>query len=141
MKAIKWLWIALAVYLAIVVAFESLVGVMGRRQAARGLDPTDRYAILTTTDAAGSQDTVVAVVERDGRLYLSANHWTRGWYHRAIANPDVEVARAGGKEVAYRAVPLTGEERDRIARDYSLPFAIRFLTGFPPRSFLRLDPR
>jgi hypothetical protein len=38
-------------------------------------------------------------------------------------------------------VPISGEERDRVARVYSLPFAARLLTGFPPRAFLRLDPR
>ena len=72
MRAIKLLAIGLAVYLGLVVAFESLVGIMG---------------------------------------------------------------------MAFRAVPVTGAERDQISRDYSLPFWVRLLTGFPPRSYLRLDPR
>ena len=40
MRAIKWLAIALGAYLALVVAFECLVGFMGKRQAAYlRLDP------------------------------------------------------------------------------------------------------
>jgi hypothetical protein len=133
--------IALAGYLGLVVAFESLVSVMGQRQASRGLQPGETWVIITTRDAGGAaKDTVVAGVESDGHLYVSANHWPRGWYNRAVENPDVEVTRAGEKSVG-RAVPVTGTERDRIARAYELPIAIRFLTGFPPRSFLRLDPR
>jgi len=140
MRAIKLLAILLGAYLAIVVAFESLVGIMGRRQAARGVQPGESWLVITTSDARGSTDTVVAGVESGGQLYVAANHWIHGWYDRAIANPDVEITRAG-ERLAYRAVPVTGEERDHIARDYRLPWAIRVLTGFPPRSFLRLDPR
>jgi F420H(2)-dependent quinone reductase len=140
MKALKLLAIVLGVYLGLIVAFESLVAVMGKRQAAHGVQPGERWLVITTTGASGSSDTVVAGVESGGHLYVSANHWPRGWYRRAIANPDVEVTREG-KTSAYHAVPVTGEERERIARDYELPFVIRFLTGFPPRSFLRLDPR
>lgn len=141
MKAIKWLGVVLGVYVGLVVAFESLVGFMGKRQAARGVSADEQWAVITTTDSDGSaKSTVVAGVEVGGQLYVSANHWPRGWYNRAVEHPDVEVTRAGEKK-PYRAVPLTGEEEARIARDYQLPWAIRFLTGFPPRSFLRLDPR
>jgi len=141
MKALKRLALVLGIYVGLVVAFEILVGVMGGRHAERGLEPGEDWLVITTTDADGTRkDTVVAGVESDGKLYVSANHWPRGWYTRAVESPDVEVVRAGEK-TARRAVPVTGDERDRIARDYSLPWAIRFLAGFPPRSFLRLDPR
>ncbi len=141
MKVLKLLAITLVAYLGLVVAFESLVGVMGQRQANRGLQPGENWLIITTTDADGTaMDTVVAGVEIDGKLYVSANHWPRAWYDRAVARPDLEIAR-GGEKSARRAVPLDGDERARIASSYVLPLAIRFLTGFPPRSFLRLDPR
>lgn len=141
MKAVKWLAIALALYVGIVVAFEGLVGFMGSRQAASGVQSGEPWVVITTTDADGSaKNTVVAGVESGGQLYVSANHWPRGWYRRALANPDVEVAR-GGEKSAYRAVPVSGEELARIAADYPLPWIIRLLTGFPPRSFLRLSPR
>ena len=41
----------------------------------------------------------------------------------------------------YPAVPVKGEEFDRVAAAYPLPFFVRFLMGFPPeREILRLDP-
>jgi len=132
--------ILLAAYVGVVVAFEVLVVTLGRRQVARGVEPGEAWLVIGTTDAQGTTETVVAGVESAGQLYVSANHWPRSWYHRVVANPDVEVTRAGERR-EYRAVPVTGAERERVARDYSLPFAIRLLTGFPPRSFLRLDRR
>jgi hypothetical protein len=141
MKAIKLLAIALVAYLAIAVAFETLVSVMGSRQARNGVGPDEDWLVLTTTAADGSRhDTVVAGFEHEGRLYVAANHWPRSWYERAVAHPEVEVVRAGAK-APYLAVALAGAERDRIAAAYTLPWPIRLLTGFPPRAFLRLDPR
>jgi hypothetical protein len=142
MKAIQLLAFALAAYLGVIAGFECLVGVLGKRQAERGLEPGEDWIVITTTDSGGSpRDTVVAGFESGGRLYAAANHWPRAWYRRALARPEVEVARGGAEKQPYRALPLAGEERDRIAREYALPFAIRLLTGFPPRAFLRLDPR
>ena len=141
MKAVKLLAIVLGSYLGLVVAVESLVGVMGKRQAERGAQPDEHWLVITTTDADGTaSDTVVAGVESAGQLYVAANHWPRPWYDRALERPDLEVTR-DGKRLAYRAVLVTGPERARIAADYSLPWVLRFLTGFPPRSFLRLSPR
>ena len=141
MKAIKRLAIALAAYLGIIIAFESLVGFMGRRQAENGVGPGEDWIVLTTSDRDGStKDTVVAGWESDGKLYVAANHWPRAWYERALAIPDLEVTRSGERK-AVRAVPIEGDERDRLTREYALPLAIRVLTGFPPRAFLRLDPR
>lgn len=141
MKAVKLLAIVLGSYLGLVVAVESLVGVMGERQAERGAQPGEHWLVITTTDADGTaSDTVVAGVESAGQLYVAANHWPRPWYNRALERPDLEVTR-DSKRLAYRAVPVTGPERARIAADYSLPWVVRFLTGFPPRSFLRLSPR
>jgi hypothetical protein len=139
MKTAKLLAIAGIAYLAIVVAVESLVGLMGARHAGRGLDPEEDWVLITTAAADGTRkDTVIAGVESQGQLYVAANHWLRGWYGRAVANPGVEIVR-GDQKLACRAVPVEGAERDRIAAEYRLPFALRLLTGFPPRSFLRLD--
>jgi hypothetical protein len=141
-KALKWLVIAIGVYVGIVVAFECLVGFFGSRQAASGAPLSDeRWIVITTKDGEAAKDTVIAGVEREGQLYVAANHWPRGWYRRAIANPDVFVRRGSEEKKPYRAVPLEGADRAQIAELYALPFAIRFLTGFPPREFLRLDPR
>ena len=136
----KWIMILLGTYVGIVIAFGTFVVIMGSRQATRGVQPGEAWITITIAGENGSTDTVVAGVESDGQLYVSANHWLRGWYHRALESPDVDVTRAG-ERLAYRAVPVSGAERERIARDYHLPWVIRFLTGFPPRSFLRLDRR
>ena len=64
----------------------------------------------------------------------------RGWHRRALENPEIEVTR-NGVRLPYRAIAVSGAEREGIVRDYPLPWAIRFLTGFPPRLFLRLDAR
>jgi hypothetical protein len=140
MSAVNLLASILAVYLGLVVAFEILVVTMGKRQADRGVQPSEDWLVITTTDAAGGRDAVVAGVESGGQLYVAANHWPRSGYNRAIASPDVEVTRAG-ETAACRAVPVVGDERIRVARDYSLPWIVRVLSGFPPKSFLRLDPR
>ena len=141
MKIIRWLAIAITAYVALVAGFEGLVTFMGARHATRGLAPGETWVVVTTRDDDGSlKDAVVAGVESGGKLYVSANHWPRSWYQRARKYPDVEVTRNGEKS-ARRALPVEGEERARVLRDYSLPFALRLLTGFPPRAFLRLDPR
>ena len=133
MGALKIVAIALLVYVGIVVAFESSIGI---------LQPsTATTLVITTFDADGaSHERVVARLESDGHLYVAANHWPRAWYRRALANPDVQAAVDGQKR-DYRAVPVTGAEHDRVSSENSLPFVFRIVTGFPPRYFLRLDPR
>ena len=95
MKAVKALGIVVLVYVGIVIAFECLVTFMGKRQADSGVGSDEQWLVITTADADGSEDTVIAGVESGGALYVSANHWPRGWYRRAIANPNVVVTRAG----------------------------------------------
>lgn len=140
MGIVKLVAIVLALYLGVVVAFECMVVTLGKRQADRGLKPGEDWLVIRTTEAEESRDVIVAGVESAGRLYVAANHWPRSWYNRVVDNPDVDVTREG-KSAAYHAVPVVGDERIRIAKEYSLPWFVRLLSGFPPRSFLRLDPR
>jgi hypothetical protein len=140
-KLAKPLGFVLLGYIALVVAFECFVGFMGSRHAQRGLAPGESWVVIATRGADdAARHSVVAGVEVDGRLYVAANHWPRRWYRRALAQPDVEVTR-GGEKSRYRAIAVAGEERERVARGYRLPFFLRVLAGFPPRAFLRLDPR
>jgi hypothetical protein len=133
MRALKIVAIVLLVYVGIVVAFESLIGYFQPAGAST--------LVITTFDAQGApHDRVVSRLESGGQLYVAANHWPRAWYERALANPDVQVATDGGKR-DYRAVPVAGAEHDRVDADNSLGAIFRVLTGFPPRYFLRLDPR
>jgi hypothetical protein len=139
-KALKVAGIVAAAYVVIVIAFEVFVVVVGKREAEAGVQPGGDYLVLTTTVRGKRYDTVVAGVVSDGHVYVAANHWPRSWYERVVTNPEVEVTR-GDEHMACVAVPVTGAELARIERDYRMPFLIRFLTGFPPRAFLRLDQR
>ena len=133
MKVVKILVIALLVYAGIVTAFETLIGTL---QPSSG-----ETLVITTFDADGtSHERVVSRLESDGKLYVAANHWPRAWYRRALANPDVQATVSGAKG-DYRAVPVTGPEHDRVDSENHLGIFFRILTGFPPRYFLRLDPR
>lgn len=95
----------------------------------------------TTDDSGATHERRLARLETDGNLYVSAHHWPRSWYHRAIDNHDVRV-EIDGVDEEYVAVPVEGEEFDRVAEKFPLPLPIRILMGFPPqREILRLDPK
>jgi hypothetical protein len=133
MKALKIAAITVAVYVGIVVAFESLIGFF---QPA-----SESTLVITTFDGDGTpHDRVVSRLASDGQIYVAANHWPRAWYSRALENPEVQVTLEG-KQGDYRAVSVTGAEHDRVDTENSLPAVFRVLTGFPPRYFVRLDPR
>ncbi len=133
MTAVKIIAIAVLVYVAIVVSFESLLGF---------LQPTaGSTLVITTFDRDGTpHDRVVSRLESDGHVYVAANHWPRAWYRRALQNPEVQ-ATVDGEKGAYRAVAVTGVEHDRVESEHKHGLGFRILTGFPPRYFLRLDPR
>ena len=97
--------------------------------------------VLTTFDDDGdAHDRVLARIEDQGQLFVSANHWVRPWYHRALAHPQVQVTIDGSK-ADYVAVPVTEQEREHLLSVSKLPLAFSILVGFAPRQFLRLDPR
>ncbi len=133
MNALKIVAIVVLVYAGIVVAFESLIGYF---------QPADGSTlVITTFDEDGTpHDRVVSRLESDGQLYVAANHWPRAWYNRALGNPEVQVTQDGEKG-DYRVVPVAGAEHDRVDGGNSLGVVFRILTGFPPRYFVRLDPR
>ena len=132
-KAVKRIAILFLVYVGIIVAFESLLGFF---------QPTGQHMlVITTTDEDGAtNERVLARLESNGQLYVAANHWPRAWYKQALENPSVQVA-VDGESGAYLAVPVTDEEHDRVNRDNDTGFVFRIMTGFPPRYFVRLDPR
>ena len=133
MKLAKILALSLGVYVSIVVVFELRIGI-----AQPDLGNT---LIITTRDDGGSaKDRVLTRRPSDGVLYVSAHHWPRAWYRRAMTNPDVEITVDGEKK-PYRAVEVMGAEYDRVAEEYPLPLVGRFLQGFAPRRIVRLDPR
>jgi len=131
MKFAKWVAIALFGYVGLVVAFECFLALVQ--------PPGPNTMVIVTTDSGGAENArVVSKLESGGDLYVAANHWPRAWYEEALSNSAVKV-RTDGEDRAYTAVPVTGADRDRLNQENPLGF-IRFLTGFPPRAFLRLDP-
>lgn len=133
MKFVKIIAIVLVAYVGIVVAFESLIGYF---------QPAGQSTlVITTTDEDGStNDRVLSRLESGGQIYVAANHWPRAWYNHALENPQVQVTLDDG-QAQYLAVPATDEEHDRVDAEHSLGPAVRILTGFPPRYFIRLEPQ
>lgn len=132
MKIVKIVSILFLVYLGIIVAFESLLGYF---------QPAGQSTLtISTTDEDGvANDRVLARLESNGQLYVAANHWPRNWYSQALKNPKVKIL-SNGETGTYVAIPVTGNEHDRINKENSLSLWFRILTGFPPRYFVRLDP-
>ena len=99
MKVLKWLGIVVGVYVVFVLLFESVF--LGYYQpsfedpegcSSLGEDCGIPMILITTIDDKGqSTDRMVArFVSTDGKIYVSAHHWTRGWYKEAIKNPNVK---------------------------------------------------
>lgn len=132
MKAVKILGVLVLVYVAIVVIFESLLGYF---QPEAG-----DTVVITTFDADGEgRSRVLSGLDSGERFYVAVNHWPRAWYRRALANPAVQITR-NGETHDLVAVPVTGEELDRVRAEHPIPVGVRALMGFAPRRFLRLDP-
>jgi len=132
-KGVKIIAIMALVYISLVVVFESLLGYF---------QPADQSTleIITTDENSNSSARVVARLESGGQLYVAANHWPRAWYRQALDNPNIE-ATFDGETADFTAVPISGAEHERVDNDNSLGLGFRILTGFPPRYFVRLDPR
>ncbi|MBM89576.1 MAG: hypothetical protein CMQ41_14490 [Gammaproteobacteria bacterium] len=136
---VKWSLIVFALvflaYVAWVVEFEYS---LGTNQPMGG----NSIVIATYNDVNERHERVLSLRKVNGNDYIAANHWPRAWYHQALDNPNVEVKMAGSEEFeAFLAVPLEGEEDALLREEYALSFRSRAQMGFPPRYFLRLDPR
>ena len=138
MKLLKTVVIIAAIYIIFVVLFEAVY--LGYHQPE--LESTGiPMLVVTTTDETGeSTPRRLARIEVDGKVYVSAHHWPRGWYQEALKNPQVKV-EIDGVTADYIGLPVEGEEFQKVVTQFPLPFMVRFLMGFPPeRDVLRLDP-
>ena len=132
MKISKIVLILALIYAGIVATFESLIGYMQPEN--------DGTLVIVTRDDEGEHPRVLSRIDLDGVIYVAVNHWPRGWYHRLLENPDVQVEIAGVTAL-YTAVDVTDSaEREMVNATRPLGLGIRFVTGFPPREFVRLDP-
>jgi hypothetical protein len=125
----------LLIYVGSVVWFEARLGIN---------QPQGSTSIVIATFNEGSErhERVLRLEQIDSKNYVAANHWPRAWYRQALSNPLVEV-KLPGTEVftPFTAVPLEGAELDKVAEIYPVGSNFRFRTGYPPRRFMRLDPR
>jgi|TARA_Y100000294_G_C8397516_1_gene273412 hypothetical protein len=138
-KSTKWSLITLALlflaYLGSIIWFEARLGYY-QPQGSTSL------VIATFGDDNERHERVLRLEQTDGNSYIAANHWPRAWYHQALDNQQVEVKMPGEESFApYLAVPLEGAEDQRLQEVYPVGLNFRFRTGFPPRYFMRLDPR
>jgi hypothetical protein len=138
-KTLKWVAGIVGIYIVFVVLFESVfLGYLQPSFQGGGIPMLD----IVTTDEAGNLNKrrLARFQSSAGAMYVSAHHWTRGWYYELVANPKVRI-EISGEAADYVAVVVTGDEFDRIAAEFPLPFLARFLMGFPPdRNIVRLDP-
>ena len=137
-RTLKWVTGIVGAYIAFVVLFETVfLGYLQPSFEGGGIPMLD---IITTDEAGNVNKRRLARFESSsGSMYVSAHHWTRGWYHELVANPKVRI-EISGEAADYVAVVVTGEEFDRIAAEFPLRFPVRFLMGFPPdRNIVRLD--
>jgi len=137
-KIAKWSGIGLValilVYVGYVIYFEARLGYLQPRGSTS--------LVIATFDNGDRHERVLRLEQIGGNNYIAANHWPRAWYSQALDNPNVEVQLPGEDSFEpYVAVPLDGEELQRISEIYSFGFEFRFRTVFPTRRFLRLDPR
>ena len=82
---------------------------------------------------------MVTLLTSDGKEYVGVNHWPRAWWYRTKENPNVKVTK-DGETKDYTATTVSGDEHDRVESDNPASLTFKFLTGFPPRYFVRLDP-
>jgi len=131
MKVLKIVLILAAVYVGIVVIFESLLGYAQPQ--------SDGTLVIVTTDDDGSRnERVLSRLEFAGKTYVAVNHWPRAWYRDVLERPQVQITYEGSTG-DYLAVPVEGAEHDQVQKARPIPLPMRFLMGFAPRYFVRLD--
>ena len=132
MKILKIVLIIIAVYIGLVVVFESLLGYF---------QPAGQTTLMITTQDEDRQSNsrVLQLISSEDKIYVAANHWPRAWYQNALEKPAVKATIAGNTS-DYHAMPVSAPEYKKLMTEFAHPIWFRVLTGFPPREFIRLDP-
>jgi hypothetical protein len=128
-------------YVVLALAFDAFVGVS---QVALG----GPEGVLRTTDEDGKVYETRMIVLQDGDVtWVQSGHHFRGWYHRLVAHPEVELV-VEDEVRAYRAVPLEDPAskanmkrliEERVGRVQAA--VIRTILLFADVKPVRLDPR
>jgi hypothetical protein len=129
-------------YVVLALAFDGFIGVT---QIALG----GPEGVLRTFDEDGQVHETRMIVLQDGDVtWVQSGHHFRGWYHRLVANPEVELVSDGGEVWAYLAVPLEDPAskanmkrliEERVGRVRAR--VIRAVLLFADVKPVRLDPR
>ena len=138
MKLVRIAAIALGIYVVLGFAIDAAIG---------GFQPqSESTAVLRTFDDEGAHETVLSLLDDGGQLWVESGHWFRGWYYRALDNPEVELVRSDGVG-AYTAVPVnTDEALEHVTRLMGKGQGAGYWVGrvmllFAPIKPVRLDPR
>jgi hypothetical protein len=128
-------------YVGLALAFDAFIGVS---QIALG----GPEGVLRTVDEKGQVHETRMIVLQDGDVtWVQSGHHFRGWYHRLVRNPEVELV-VGDEVRPYRGVPLEDPAskanmkrliEERVGRVRAL--VIRTILLFAEVKPVRLDPR
>lgn len=132
MKFLKVVAVTLGVYVGMVVLFESLIGYFQPENAA-----TLSLTVYEESDKPHTR--VLSRIEHSDNIYVAVNHWPRSWFRTLQGNPKFRVAFGETDFSGMAVVVDDAEEIAAIEADRPLPLWFKFLTGFPPRYFVRLE--
>ena len=140
-KAARITLAVLVSYVGLALAFDAFIGVS---QIALG----GPEGVLRTLDEKGQVHETRMIVLQDGDVtWVQSGHHFRGWYHRLVRNPEVELV-VGDEVRPYRAVPLDDPAskanmkrliEERVGRVRA--GVIRTILLFAEVKPVRLDPR
>jgi hypothetical protein len=143
MRLVRRLALVIAGTVVLALLLDGLIGMFQPVVASE-----ESEGVLRTIDENGSvYENRLAVIDDDGTLWLQSGHHFRGWYHRLVRNPDVELLYHG--EVRrFRAVPVDTPETEGRIEDLLKQrvgafrfYVIRTLLLFADMKPVRLDPR
>ncbi|MCZ6854588.1 MAG: hypothetical protein O7G86_11780 [Gammaproteobacteria bacterium] len=102
MKFVRIVAIVFGVYVVLGMSIDAAIGYFQPQ--------SDSTIVLRTYDEDGAtKDTVLALRDDNGQLWVESGHWFRGWYYRVLENSNVEIIR--GEDVQpYRAIPVNSAE-------------------------------
>ncbi len=132
-RAAKYAGFTLAVYVGLVIAFESLIGYFQPQNAAT-------LSLTVYESKTQPHERVLSRIEHDNKLYVAVNHWPRAWFRTLQENPSVRVAYADQDFAATARVVEDQAELSSIETARPLSWWFKLLTGYPPRYFVRLEP-
>ncbi len=143
MRFLRSLALAVVGFVVLALLIDAFVGVF---QPVVATEETE--GVLRTFDEKGDvHESRLVVFDDDGTLWIHSGHYFRGWYHRLVDNPEVELLYRGELR-SYRAVPVDTPEteafiQNRIKRNSGeLRFhLIRTILLFADMKPVRLDPR